>query len=418
MIITLFILYLTLQVIFNIFGKGHYVEYTVNDDDIIFNVTEKYVANTKDEKNNYYIELINNDNFYNIQTYQDFFGAERILKDIKYYEDDSVKCIFPIFYNNTTLIDAICLKDGFQVPYNLIKGTNAELDTYIDSLDSKIYNKEQFTDNKQEIKVDGTMTSYVENVIEGHYVGINNYRGIYTISADNLQTMYNAKLFSTDTYKRPISAIIDKYYITADYDQKYAFDKFYIVDLTTNRTSELFVNGKVEHDSYIQGIVDDTLYLFDRYNKKQYEIRINPFAIVEVGSTVNNIKYYDLGTWSRVPVTEALTKTLLFNMYKTEEIEGYARVDKVGNELSGYYYLYKKIGNGYQVYRSSVQNKDKISHIFNISKIGDIVYIDDYVYFNDGKEVKYYHDKYGVKTLFYNSELDFNTALYFNVYKK
>jgi hypothetical protein len=174
----------------------------------------------------------------------------------------------------------------------------------------------------------------------------------------------------------------------------------------------------VEHDSYIQGIVDDTLYLFDRYNKKQYEIRINPFAIVEVGSTVNNIKYYDLGTWSRVPVTEALTKTLLFNMYKTEEIEGYARVDKVGNELSGYYYLYKKIGNGYQVYRSSVQNKDKISHIFNISKIGDIVYIDDYVYFNDGKEVKYYHDKYGVKTLFYNSELDFNTALYFNVYKK
>jgi hypothetical protein len=418
MIVTIFIIYLTLQVIFNVFGKGHYSEYTISIDDKVFEIKEKYVANTKDERNNYYFEITHNDIEYNIQVFDDFYGAERIIKKGFYYEDGAYKCFLPIFYNDLILVDLICLKDNVQYPYNFIKGENKNIDTYVESLNNTVYKVDQFLDDKQDIKVDSTMTAYVNNVIDGHYVGINNYRGIYTISDDNLQTMYNARLFKTDTYKRPVSAIIDKYYITADYDQRYAFDKFHIVDLTNNKTFELYVNGKIEHDSYIQGIINNTMYLFDRYNKKQYEIRINPFAIVEVGNENNNIKYYNLGEWSRVPVADALNNTLLFNLYEQEEKEGYVRVDKVGNELSGYYYFYKKVNNIHQVYRAPVQNKEKLTHILDITKMSDVVYIDDYLYFNDGPDVKYYHDKYGVKTLFNNSELEFNNALYFNVYKK
>lgn len=417
-VLVLFILYILFQIGFNYFGTGHKSTYQIYDNDIKFEVKEVSTANIKNESNNYYLEIAKNDLVFNIQIFENLYGAEKILKEIKYYEVNQYKCIFPLFVGERNLTDLLCMEDGIQKPLSLLKEKTSVLATIVEELKAYGYNENQFSDDKLDIKTHKTMTTYVNNIINNHFVSINNYRGIYTISNENLQKMQEVKLFASDTYERPLSAIVDKYYITADYDQKYAFDKLYIVNLTDNKVSELYTGKKIEHDSYIQGIVDNKLYIMDKSNKKQYEFRLDPFSIIEIGNINTKIKYYNLGEWSRIELNDAIATNKQFIINQSESNSEYVRIDKVGNNLSGYYYYYKKVGNMYNVYRASVQNKDKLMHIFNTNKISDIVYTEDFVYYSIGKEVKYYSDKTGIKTLFENSELEFNSALYFNVYKR
>lgn len=417
-VLVLFALYILFQIGFNYFGTGHKNSYQIYDDNLKFEVKEVYTSNTKNETNNYYIEIQKDDLVFNFQIFENLYGAEKIVKEIKYYEKEQYKCIFPLFIGEKNLTDLLCIENGIQKPLSLIKEKTSALVSIVEELKKHGYKEEQFIDNKLETKTHKTMTTYSNNIVDNHFLAINNYRGIYTISKDNLQKMQDIKLFSSDTYIRPISAIVDKYYITADYDQKYSFDKFYFVDLTTNKVSELRVNNKIEHDSYIQGVVDNNLYIMDKSNKKQYEIRLNPLSIVEVGNINTKIKYYNLGEWSRIELNDAINTDKKFIMNENIINSDYARVDKVGNKLSGYYYYYKKTGNTYSVYRSNVQNESALTHIFNTNKINDIVYANDFVYYSVGKEVKYYSDKTGNKTLFENSELEFNSSLYFNVYKR
>jgi hypothetical protein len=417
-VLVLFTLYILFQIGFNYFGTGHNNNYVVYDNDTKFEIKEVYTSNTKDEINNYYLEITKDDSIFNIQLFDNLYGAEKILKTIKYYEINQYKCIFPLFIGERNLTDLLCLEDGVQKPLSLLKEKTSVLAPIVEEIKTYGYKEEQFLDNKVDIKNDETMTTYVNNIVNNHFVSINNYRGIYTISNDNLQKMKEIKLFSSDAYNRPLSAIVDKYYITADYDQKYAFDKIYIVNLIDNKVSELNINGKIEHDSYIQGVVDKSLYIMDKSNKKQYEFRLDPFAIVEVGNINTKIKYYNLGEWSRIELNDAINTNKKFIINTTETNKDYVRIDKVGNNLSGHYYYYKKVENMYNVYRANVQNKDKLTHIFSTNKISDIVYTNDFVYYSIGKEVKYYSDKTGIKTLFENSELEFNSSLYFNVYKR
>lgn len=417
-VLVLFILYILFQIGFNYFGTGHKNTYQVYDNDIKFEVKEVYTSNTKNELNNYYLEIIKDDLVFNIQVFENLYGAEKILKEIKYYEVNQYKCIFPLFIGERNLTDLLCMEDGIQKPLSLLKEKTSVLATVVEELKAYGYNENQFLDNKLDIKTNKTMTTYVNNIVNNHFLSINNYRGIYTISNENLQKMQEVKLFTSDTYERPLSAIVGKYYITADYDQKYAFDKLYIVNLTDNKVSELYTGKKIEHDSYIQGIVDNKLYIMDKSNKKQYEFRLDPFSILEIGNINTKIKYYNLGEWSRIELNDAIATNKQFIINQSESNSEYVKIDKVGNDLSGYYYYYKKVGNMYNAYRTSVQNKDKLMHIFNTNKISDIVYTEDFVYYSIGKEVKYYSDKTGIKTLFENSELEFNSALYFNVYKR
>jgi hypothetical protein len=398
-----------------LFGGGHSSTYTIKNIDKEFEIREVYVS--KKDKT-YYIEVSFEEELFNIQTNYNFFGSSRILKKIESIKTNDYNCILPIFYNDKIVVDIICKKDNVQYLYHQLKGKDQELDSFVLNLKEEEYTEQQFYDDKLEVKIIETMTAYVNNIAPNHFVTINNYKGIFTINEVNLQRMANVPLFTTDTYKRPLSALVSKYYITADYNQRYAFDKFKIVDITTNKTFDLFINGKIEHSSYVQGVIDNKLYILDTYNKKQYELRIDPFAIVEVGNEQTEVKQYDLGVWSRISMADAIKNKPIFNLYEKENDSDYFKVDKIGDDETGYYYYFEKVGSNYKVYRASQRNKELITYLFETKNIEDIVYIDDFIYFTDGKDVKYYNNYYGLRTLFSNSELVFNESLYYSVYKK
>ena len=56
-------------------------------------------------------------------------------------------------------------------------------------------------------------------------------------------------------------------------------------------------HSSISFNSYIQGSIDDDVYLFDRNSKKQYRINPKTETIVEVGNEQTGIKYYNLGKW-------------------------------------------------------------------------------------------------------------------------
>ena len=64
----------------------------------------------------------------------------------------------------------------------------------------------------------------------------------------------------------------------------------------------------------------------------------------------------------------------------------------------------------------NIQNPDFKIYLFSTKQIDDIQYVRDYIYFSEDNEVKYYHDKTGVKTLFKNDEFEFNKSLFYSVF--
>lgn len=419
MMIILFSIYLAIQFGFKFFGTGHNVSYRIKSEGIYFDVDELYILNHKKEINNYYFKIKINDNAFSFQTYEDFNRSDMVIKKIKYFKDDNQECLLPIFRDDKIIFDIMCIKNNTITYYHDLKGQNQALDDFATNLNEEKYNVTKWEDDKSGKIENAPITTYPNNIVDDHYVGINNYKGIYTINSVNLKKIVSVKIFEKDIYERPLSAIVGKYYVTADYESEYDFSKLYIVDLTSNSVYITNSSNKISFDTYIQGIVDNSLYIFDRVNKKQYELDMKTRTVIEVGNNSTDIKIYNKGTWEKVKATEAAKNDVLFKTDANTSSDAiYDRIDKVGSPLSGYSYFYKKDGDTYKVYRADSRNKDLITYLFSTNKIDNINYIHDYVYFSENNEVKYYYDKTGVKTLFKNDEFEFNKSLFYNVYLK
>ena len=168
------------------------------------------------------------------------------------------------------------------------------------------------------------------------------------------------------------------------------------------------------------GVVGESAYLYDRANKKQYEVDVKRKKIVEIGNETIGVKVYRNGSFETVPTSELSSRDVYFESCYTADIDAtsYARVDKMGNKLSGYYYFYQSTSDGYDVYRADVVNPTVRTYLFHTASISMIRYVDDYIYYSEGDTVKYYQDQVGVRTLLIDSELAFNSSITYYVHKK
>lgn len=418
MLLILFIIYIGIQLGFRFFGSGHEYEYVINNGDKEFIINEIFTNNTKDETDSYYFEIKVDDTVFTYQTYENFNKANQIIKNAFYYEDSSYKCILPIFQDNKILTDVMCLKNDIIYNYNSIRRNN-KIDSFVNSLSEYGYNKENYENKGVSADIQG-LSFYKENYVEGQFLTIETYKGVYTINDVNLNKPKKIEIFDQDVYKRELSIVFKNYYIVADYNSKYRFDKFYMVDLISNKVIELSCGREISFDSYFQGTHNNSIYLFDRDSKKQYEININSKNVLEVGNEKNDIKVFRNGNWEKVSAISAKRNDELFdNIYESNlDKKGYTKIDKVGGETTGYYYFYKKNGSEYDVYRSTARNNAQLTYLFSTTDINRIQYFSNYVYYIFKDEIRYFSDSGGVKILLKDKELSFNKDLKFNLYKK
>lgn len=413
MLVVLLLLYFGIQIIFSLFGKGHEIEYSVDD----VKIKEIYTNNQKNEHNNYYFDVDVSGVHYFLQTYHNFGTEKKVIKKVKQLNTENNMCILPIFKNDEIVMDVICKVNGINVYYHDIIGNDAKLDNLVSQINE--YDKTKWANKAENLVEYKPVTLYKNNMLSGYMIGINSYRGIYTISEKNVNGIIEVPIFNNDIYVRKISGTIKNTYITAAYDMNYTFNKFYTLKLDSKKVESINTNHEISFNSYVQGIIGNSMYIFDKDNKVQYEINIKSETVTIVGNVSMGIKYYNNGSWETKSAYDAANYEILFiTSVNDYENNAYVKIDKVGNEKSGFYYLYKRDGNGYNVYKANIQNKDELTYLFYTNKIDNIYYFDDTIFYTYNNEVRYYNDELGVRTLFVNTEFEFNNSLMYSVYKK
>lgn len=402
MLVVLFIAYLGIQFIFYWFSSGQDNVYEIESKGSIFEIKEVSNFTSKVDSYNYTVTVDNKVFWFEI--FHDYGKASQVLTDIHY--DKNNNCILPIFKDNLVLIDMICLNDNEYNFYHNIKGQNESLDNFV--LDIGQYNIEQFSDNASASLIE-QLNVYKSNLISDHYIGFNNYKGVYVISGNINSSVYNISLFNNDVYKQKLGQFIGQYYVVPDYNENYEFNKINVVDLVNLNTFVITSNNAISFDSYIQGVVDNKIYLYDKDSKIQYEI--DPINKTIVVLSTNQIKYYN-GSWTTMTVAEANEEKKFITDTNDYVDSQYERIDKVGN----YYYLYKKVNNQYNVYRMRSEDQQSLIHLFSTKSIDSVFYVDNYIYFVNGNIIQVYNDIFGVRNIIDYQELEFNKDINLYIY--
>lgn len=407
MLIVLFLLYLGIQFAFYWFSGGQDNVYEITEEGAVFEVNEKSNFNLAVNSYTYNVKI--DETNFSFQIFQNYNKASKVLEKIRYYKDDNYECILPIFKDNAIFLDMICKNNDEYNYYFNLKGENDNLDKFVSDIEE--YDPNQFVDDGDIQRIEG-IDVYPTKLIDNHYIGINNYQGVYIVSEEFNTKVYNISLFNNDIYKQELGQFVDRYYVVPDYNKQHEFNELNIVDLVSLDTTKIASDRAISFDSYIQGVVDNKIYLYDKDNSLQYEIDPKNESIVQLSS--NEIRYYD-GQWSTMTVAEANSEKKFITEIVDYTDEQYDKIDKVGDEV-GYYYLYKKNGNKYDVYRMNSQDNSGLIYLFSTKNINYIRYVGDYVYFIDEDQIKVYNDKIGVRVLVKYSELGFNEDFNFTVF--
>ena len=348
---------------------------------------------------NYYIEIKTNKNIYPFRIYEDLSNKRKVVKDIYLYKDDNIECVLPVI-NDELYTDMACYKDEILYNYYNFVGNNTSLDKYVNSIE--LYNINEFENKAINTETIGTIKYNIFTNLS-NTVAITTYKGL-TINDNEIN------LFKKDIYNNKLSTFIDNYYIIADYEKNYSFNYFYVVNLDNRKINKLESKNDISYDSYIQGIVDNKIYLYDKDNEVQYEIDVKGSSI-DIISSDNYIKYYSNNKWEKMNKTKA-NKEIYFNY---ETLDNYFTSYDYVEETDNYYYLLKKDGISYKLYRVDKDNIDVYKYLLDVPTT-NIYFSNDYLYYVYKNKLFYYSDGTGLKTILENSELEFNDTIKYYIY--
>lgn len=387
-------------------SKGYVNKYDVKN----YSVKEVYTKSEENEHDNYYIEIIANNIVYNYQFYIDIDDNYKMVKDVLYY-DGEYKCLLPVL-SDSIKVDIMCYKNKKYFNYQDIKGEEEKLDKFVSELSKEKYDFNYFsnkTGTSDQIK---KIKYYKDNIPDNYFITVTTLNGV-AIFSDKVEVV---DLFESDVYKRELSTFVNDYYVSANYDDKQEFREIFLVNVLTGKKKILKAPNYVSFDSYIQGVVDDCLYIYDLNNEKQYKIDINKLKIYEIGNKEKGIKYFDGKIWSDISVIKANQKQLFKDKNAKEKSEQYSY--KYGRKLSGFNYYFEKEEDGYSVYRANVQRNKVKKYLFNVDNYNNAIFEEDYVLYKKNNKLYLYSEYIGTKIIIEDDELEFNENILFDIYKK
>lgn len=405
LVIMLFVIYLSIQVIFSFIGSGHSVDYKI-DNDYKFDIHEEYTTNSKLDKDNYSINIKVNDLNFDFIVYKSFNRGSEIVKDVKYYEDSTYKCIFVKYRDDVVLNDVICNNGSYNIAYHNINNKTSGLIEFVDSLSSEGYdNKKWYNDTEKiETTTEGA-NLYINNMNDDHYLGLVYNNMLFRVNKiDKINpVMINGKNESVYIFAGERLLVINNTNIANYYVYSYTSSKKYKIE------SDIYIGNMLVLGSY-----GNSAFVFDQYKNVEYEIDVENKTILQVGDKETNIKYYENGMLKHEKLENLDLNNLNFDSKYQNDYNNpnYSKTIKIGDK-SGYYYYFKQINNGYEVYRSSITNKDSLTYLFNTSSIESVKFYDDFIYYIEGNLIKYYSDYAGIRTLIsLNTLTDIKYAVY------
>lgn len=319
-----------------------------------YEITEKY-----DKKlGEYYINVKYKNNDYFFINNEDYSHKRKLVTNIKKYEYDDEVCLQIKF--NGIYQSPICTKNNEYVS--------------VDIVSKKIKNKLKLSKYKSK-------KANYKNINVNNYFGkkilVWNYKGFYFLSENKNKTI---NLFKNEIYNPTLIGQVNNYLVMADYNNSYEYNKLQVLNINNLERNILKINENYSDDSYFLGCNDKSIFMFDRKEKREFEIVPHKLKYRTINPSI-----YENGK---------LIDTTSIKLSQSDKTFTYDTM-----------YDYQLINNN--LYQTNRYN----NHIVKISNqdVKEVVYKDNKnVYYIVDDKLYVYNNKYGNILLLEYFELNFN----------
>lgn len=393
---------LIFQIFVQFFMRHHEIDYSIITKDNSYLIHEKLKVDGK--KNTYYFKLVDdNQDTYIFNLEHDYNRQDEIVKDVKYFDDENLRCVFPIFKNGITG-DIYCKSKKQQVSYSYLRQTNnSSLDNYIKKLKKSGYIANSWARDTLP-KKDSVYDIYRDNVKEDTIFTVWDYRGFYII---NDKKIIKKDFLNHDQYENNLSYLTDNYYVSinTDLNSGNMYASFYLYDILNGGKGRVDLEEQISFNMYINGSYDGKFYYTDLNTKKQYALDPDKETVKEVGNVKDGFKSIQGKKLVTVSSKEYLksndiwtndvVNNVLGNMYGAKEV-------KKSNDM---YYFVTDTGDFYKTDKLNLKNSVLLFHFDSVSEWkvkGDNIMV------VSGDTMYYYDDVYGLLPIVTSNEFIYN----------
>ena len=244
-----------------------------------YDILERFDVN----KDHYYIRIKKEEKVYETYLTIDYSPRRKIVTSIDFFEEKNMQCIR---LNDNILKYPLCKQNEEYVSY------------YNDQVDEG-----ELRDTFNNIQI--------YNLLNNSFL-VWNYTGFYYLNDDKFTTL---NLFENDVYMPYLLQQINEYLFISDYDSKYEFSKYYLINIKKAKSEIVKLDKKISNDSVILGTYKNSIYLVDPKAEQEYEINIKKGKIYKTSPKilVNN-------EWKKTDISR-LTKNL--DKFEEEELFSY-----------------------------------------------------------------------------------------------
>ena len=379
--------------------KDHVITYAIEKEGI-FNIEENY---TKKNGDDYYLfKISNGDNTFIFEVENKFNKQKEVIKDIEIFNQNDYYCIAPIFVKNMKYAYPMCVKDNILYSYSSIKD-KVDFGEFIDKIDD---------DKKTKYSIESSKIDEEGVILNKGYFDENEILLVYDYKKVSIHfPSFNRVLTfsSVDNYKNDYGTLVGEYYLIPKLSTLAYFNTYYKYDVVNGIKSEIILPNSISKQSYINGVYDDKLYIFDKSELKQYEINPKNNEVIEVGNTNDEAFIYKNGEKQSISVYELNKDTITFS----ENLDDYSKIDYDNIYLSDKFVVYEKNGNYYKAYKKYLDNP---IYLFTDNDIKSVKVKYNNIYYVKDESI-YKYNVYGPFAMAIKNEFKYNYDNIYDVYK-
>ena len=385
--------------IFKVIKKEHTVKYKIDK----YSIKEHFYIS-----NDHYYDLIIKDkkNTYIYTLNIDLNKNKKIIKNIEEFKSNELTCIVST-YKKSDEKGIYCNLNKQQVSIDYLLNTN--------NSDFKKINKElkkynlKFPKENNTKKYYKNLIIYQKNIPNDNLYFIWNYKGVYVIG--NNKVSYK-KFLDYDLYDNVMDCVVSDYYVLFDNSSVNGIENVYYYDINKDKVTSFKLKQKLTKDSYINGVVEDLIYVTDRKQKKEYTINIKDKTIEEIDNDQTKYLVYDNYKKKELSKSDYFMNDVFFdnNLIVDKKVTNSKELKKEYN-----YYYFIEENKLYKALDTVKSEKILLAELDNIKDwlVKDrevILLVDDTIYS--------YTEQYGLRKILITNELNYNYENIYEMWKK
>lgn len=385
--------------IFKVIKKEHTVKYKIDK----YNIKEHFYIS-----NDHYYDLIIKDkkNTYIYTLNIDLNKNKKVIKSIEEFKSNELTCIVSTYKKNDEK-GVYCNLNKQQVSINYLLNTN--------NSDFKKINKKlkkynlKFPKENNTKKYYKNLIIYQKNIPNDNLYFIWNYKGVYVIG--NNKVSYK-KFLDYDLYDNVMDCVVSDYYVLFDNSSVNGIENVYYYDINKDKVTSFKLKQKLTKDSYINGAVEDLIYVTDRKQKKEYTINIKDKTIEEIDNDQTKYLVYDNYKKKELSKSDYFMNDVFFdnNLIVDKKVTNSKELKK---EYNYYYFIEEN-----KLYKALDTVKSKKILLAELDNIKDWLVKDREVILLVDDTIYSYTEQYGLRKILIANELNYNYENIYEMWKK